>query len=64
MTMPEGWRQEERGWFVHEQLGGVCRERDGAWWAYPLSSDEKRGPFNTARVAADSLAVQPASAGA
>lgn len=57
--MPDGWVSEEPGWWVHVVLGGICREDDRKWYAYPkhLPESERLGPFATAHAAA--IALQP-----
>ena len=46
MINPE-WTQEERGWYTHPCLGGICQERNGWYW-FPLKGD-RQGPFKTLR---------------
>lgn len=60
--MPDGWLCEEAGWWSHDILGGVCREADRNWYAYPKSvpESERMGPFDTANAAATAL-QQPAT---
>lgn len=61
--MPNGWRMEEPGWWIHDGLGGVCRERDGKWYGYPkhIPESSRLGPFRTAVDAAMSLPTRDAS---
>lgn len=58
--MPDGWACAEPGWWVHDALGGVCREADRKWYRYPKdrSESDRLGPFLTAGEAA-SVLVQP-----
>lgn len=55
--MPSDWKMEEPGWWINDALGGVCRERDRAWYGYPKHVPEfsRLGPFRTAVEAAMSL---------
>lgn len=48
-----GWVMQERGWWTNETHGGICRER-GGWWVY-RSENRPRGPYKTAREAAQSI---------
>lgn len=32
--VPDGWVKQEAGWWTKDGVGGVCREKDGYWWAY------------------------------
>ena len=58
--MLDGWCKEEPGWWVHETLGGICREQDGKWYGYPktLPESERLGPFNSATTVAESMQAQ------
>lgn len=46
-----GWVLIEAGWWSHAGLGGICRERDEKWYAYPLDGSNL-GPFRTCKDAA------------
>lgn len=54
-----GWHIEEPGWWVHDTLGGVCREADGQWYGYHKLEPEtdRIGPFKTARDAAEHVSA-------
>jgi hypothetical protein len=53
------WERQEPGWYTQSNIGGICQERDGKWYVYPLSGqsiEDRNGPFKTfakARVWAD-----------
>lgn len=32
------WEMQEKGWWTKKGVGGVCKEADGRWHAYPHSS--------------------------
>jgi hypothetical protein len=55
--MTPGWVCQEPGWWVHETMGGVCREEDRKWYAYPKNrpESERLGPFDTANKAAAAM---------
>lgn len=45
------WHCEETGWWTHDVFGGVCREDDGRWYAYPRDRHDAVGSFDTLRDA-------------
>ena len=49
------WKKQEAGWYTSE-LGGICKERNGKWYFYPIEIKEdiftnRSGPFTTLAVA-------------
>lgn len=50
----DGWELQEPGWWTRDGVGGVCRERDRQWYAYPLEGP-RRGPFSTMLQAMTSI---------
>ncbi len=38
------WVKQEPGWWTSE-AGGVVLEADAKWWAYPVGSTLKYGPY-------------------
>lgn len=60
MAKNTGWEKVERGWWVSQKYGGVCREDDGLWHAYPLQPDDGNvlicsGKFKTMQEAVNKL---------
>lgn len=33
--MKGAWKREEPGYYTHDELGVICKGRDGNWWWYP-----------------------------
>lgn len=52
-----GWKMEERGWWTHQQLGGVVKEQDMRWHCYPSWKDNGRseGDFPSLKEAKEWL---------
>ncbi len=47
------WEMQEPGWWTHERLGGIVRERDGRWHCYPswCDVDLSQANFSTLKLA-------------
>lgn len=52
-----GWHIEDPGWWVHNDLGSVCRESGGKWYGYHKnkSGADRIGPFKTVEAAANGV---------
>ena len=49
--MAESWTRQEPGWYTHPKLGGICRERKGAWYWHPGDQPDeirtRKGPVSS-----------------
>lgn len=60
MAKNRGWEKVEPGWWLSQKYGGVCKEDDGLWHAYPLQEDDREalyvaGKFKTMQEAINKL---------
>jgi hypothetical protein len=48
--MSYAWEKQDIGWYTCD-LGGVAQEADGMWYFYPIGSDPRKGPYESAKSA-------------
>lgn len=50
------WECVEPGWWVRSNVGGVCKEADGAWYGHPINhTGPPIGPCRTKQEAINKL---------
>lgn len=51
MRNKDDWNQEEAGWYTKIGVGGIVQEDDGYWYFYPVSGDDRHGPYTSLKGA-------------
>jgi len=49
--MKPKWEKQEKGWWIHEKIGGIVQEKDNYWYIYKKEDDSGFGPFKSLKKA-------------